>query len=205
MADKQGLQEPSPCAVCGKLHRRYGPWCAQHEKRHQRTGSPTGQLVLHKDLDLYRPQVATMLNRWATDPAIVAGLELMEDILQNHGRDSDAATVGRRARPYLDRLMQAGGDARSSLIEMVSLAFYWSTHGGGWPSPAEQDMAFATRLLLHKRTGQRKNAWRRRVIAALGGRIRSDLSRLLVDMYVVWKRTEDTRAARRKTAAGFAG
>jgi len=192
------------CPVCNKQHRRLGSFCRKHEGLLHTTGSPTGRIVKHNELDAYRPEVAMMLNRWSDHEAIVAGLDLMHELLHTYGLDCDAATTGRAARPYLNRLLKGGGDARSCLIEMASLAFYWGTHGGGWPSPAEQDMVFATRLLLSKRTGNSTSSWRRTVIAGLGYRIRTDLGPLLLQLFVVWKRTEDTRDQRRKTAATFA-
>jgi hypothetical protein len=193
-----------PAKGCGKKHRRLLKWCSTHEKHLQRNGHPTEYRVKFQDLNQWRPEVSTMLNRWAADPAIIAGLELMQDILHHHGLNGDGASVGRAARPYLDKLIIHGAGARSCLIEMASLAFYYASRKD-WPDEAVQVMAFATRLLLSiPKAGNSKNSWRRKVIAALGFRIITDLRPLLVDMWVVYERTENKLQARRKLAGGFA-
>ena len=194
-----------PVAGCGKKHRRLLKYCQKHEQRVQRNGHPTEYRVKYADLNAFRPEVATLLNRWATHEAIIAGLELMHELLHFHGIDNDRATTGRRARPYLDKVIRAGGDARSCLIEVASLAFYYQSRND-WPDEAVQEMAFATRLLLSQpKAANAKNSWPRKVIAALGNRIITDLRPLTVQMWVVYKRSQDQLTERRKTAAKFAG
>jgi hypothetical protein len=109
-----------PAPGCGKQHRRLLKYCSNHEQRIQRNGHPTEYRVKFEDLDPWRPEVATMLNRWAAHESIVAGLELMHELLHFYGVDSDMAEVGRRARPYLDKVIRAGGTSCGNVTSAVS-------------------------------------------------------------------------------------
>jgi hypothetical protein len=192
-----------PVAGCNKRHRRLFKWCIKHEQRLKRNGHPTEYRVKFADLNEWRPIVATMLNRWCDHEAIQAGLSLMHEILHGYGVYTDQATTGRRVRPYMDRLIRAGATARSSLIEMAALAFYYQNRRD-WPEEPVQVMAFAARLLLHiPGAANSKNTWPRKVIGALGYRITQDLRPLLIEMWLVHEKTHAAHAQRLKITKTF--
>jgi len=195
------------CPICQRHHRRLGALCGTHEARLRHSGSPTGLAVKHHELDKYRMIVEPLFFKYEAHPAIVAAHGLMKDILENYGVDCDHATVGRKARPFLDRLLQIGATPRSALIECAALAFYWRMEFRD-VSAAQMDMAYAHRLLLHKSSGTRGNnrtAWTRRVVGGLGYRIRGDLGALFFQMHSVYAKAADAHDEQRRAASKFTG
>jgi hypothetical protein len=200
------IKTEKECPACHRKHTRVGQHCGKHEARIRQVGSATGIRVKAHDLDIYRPLVATMLNRYADDPAIVAGLKLMEDILATYGQDADHATVGRRCRPYLDKLLVMGATVRTAFIECAAVNFMWEITEAK-PTSAEMDMALATRLLLHKRTwnqGMGRSNWSRAVIGGLGYRIRCDLGTLFLQMAKHCVKQDMAHRSAQRTARDFA-
>jgi hypothetical protein len=195
------------CIVCHRSFRRLGKLCGTCEARQRHTGSPTGKVIKAHDLDIYRPLVQTMVNRYADDKAIIGGMALMEEILASYGKDCDHATVGRRCRPYIGKLLDMGATVRSGFIECAAVTFFWEITGAQ-PSAAEMDMAYASRLLLHKRTwkqGQKRGNWSRAVIGGLGYRIRSDLGVLYLQMARVCVKQDMAHREQLRAASRFTG
>ena len=123
--------------------------------------------------------------------------------LSSYGTDTERATPGHRMRPYLDALLNAGAMAQSSMIELLSLAFYWQCEER-MPSAAEMDMQLAYRLLQHKRGGGKRNGLRRKVVCGLGYQLRSFLVPLLFEIHAHWKKSMAANEARRKETLTFA-
>ena len=205
------IRTDKKCPVCQVSHRRVGPLCSKHESQMRRNGG-IGAPLKGIDLDIYRPLVQTMLNRYADDDsnsgrAISGGLALMDDILKNYGKNCDHATVGRKCRPYVDKLVQLGATARSSFIECAAVYFLWEITGAQ-PSASEMDMQVATRLLLHKRTRHdcmKRSNWSRSVIGGLGYRIRCDLGTLFLQMARVCVKQDMARREAIRAASSFKG
>ena len=170
-----GLALPErECPECGARHHRLMNLCGKHERRLERTGSPTGRSILSRELNYYRPIARGLLHKYETEDAIRAIHGLMQSILTGYGADCEHATAGRKARPYLDGLVGAGATARSSLIELLALSLWWKCEEL-MPSGAEMDMALAKRLLQHKRYGMPHNHLRRKVVASLGYKVRMEI------------------------------
>ncbi len=155
-------------------------------------------------LAMYRPIAAGLLMKYEDNEAVAAAHELMDGIMRWHGKDGDGASAGRACRPMLDRLLVCGATPRTALIELAALCFFWAEETG-FPSPAETEMHLAQRLLLHvPRTGNRKNRWRRQVIAALGNRLRTDVMPLFPQMWAHYKQAENRHVALTKQLRTFA-
>jgi hypothetical protein len=192
------------CPVCGAKHHRLLALCAVHERRLERTGNPEGFAVRSSELKYYRPIARGLMHKYENDPAIAAGHTLMNSILTGYGADCEAATPGRKMRPHLDNLVNAGATARSSLVELLALAMWWKCEER-MPSAVEMDSQMVSRLLQHKRGGgQRSNGvLRRQVIASLGYRLRCDLCPLLFQICAHWSKSLAAHEVQRKATLTF--
>jgi hypothetical protein len=190
------------CPTCGKKHHRLIPLCQKHEKRLERTGSPTGRIIRSNELNYYRPIARGLLHKYESEPAIKAIHSLMHSILTGYGADSEYATPGRKVRPYLDGLVSAGGTARSSLIELLALAIWWKCEGV-MPSAAEMDVQLAKRLLQHKRYQMSHAKHARKTIASLGYHLRADLVPTLWQIHGFWERSLKAHDEQMKVARSF--
>jgi hypothetical protein len=194
------------CSVdgCPVIHNRLA-MCTKHESRLRRYGSPTGTALKDHELAPYRLITEALFHKHEAHPAIVAAHERMQDILDNYGRDSAMATVGRKARPFLDTLLSHGATPRSCLVECAAVSFRWSMEERA-VTTAQMEMQLASRLLLSKSTGTRGNnrtAWTRRIIGSLGYQLRCEFCTLFLQMHRVWKADEDKRDEQLKAMRTF--
>jgi hypothetical protein len=148
-----------------------------------------------------------MFHKHEANAAVVAAHGRMRDILDNYGRDCDHATVGRKARPFLDTLLSHGATPRSCLVECAAVSFRWSMEERA-VTAAQMEMQLATRLLLSKSAGSRGNnrtSWSRRIIGGLGHQLRCEFCTLFPQMHRVWKTDEDKRDEQLKVMRSFCG
>ncbi len=190
------------CPTCGTKHSRMFPHCATHERRLSRTGSPTGRMVTRQELNYWRPTARALLAKYEHEPAIVAAHRVMDVLLHTFGSDMEHAAPGRRLRPHLDALLDAGVTARSSLIELLALAMYWQIDDRN-PTAAEMDMIITRRLLNQKYGTGPRSELRRKVAASLGYTIRTELFGVLFSVCAFWKKSVELHAEQRKVLMSF--